>query len=281
VAIGPDYFRTLGATVLAGREFRDSDGVSGVPVVVVNQRFASRHWPGEDPVGKRLRLFLDGQSPGAWLTVVGVASNIVQNDVIRTYETLPLVYVPYGPRPIGMWLFVHSPLPLSGFITAFRREMNALDPILAIQEGPYRLADRIAADKFYTDIRNQAVLYLIFGAIAVTLASIGLYAVIAHSVSQRTQEIGVRLALGATSHDILALVSAQGLRPAGVGLAIGLIAALGLTPILKSQLVHVSPTDPITLLVAMAVLMAAAMLGCWVPARRAMRVDPVVALRHE
>ena len=124
-------------------------------------------------------------------------------------------------------------------------------------------------------------LFLIFAGIALLLASIGLYAVIAHSVSQRTQEIGIRTAMGATARDILTLVFKQGLLPVSIGLTIGLPAALAMTPILKSQLVNVSPTDPISLLAASGILVLSATLGCWIPSRRAVRVDPVVALRHE
>jgi len=124
-------------------------------------------------------------------------------------------------------------------------------------------------------------MFLIFAAVALLLASIGLYTVIAHSVTQRTQEIGVRMAIGATTRDILALVLRQGMIPLGIGLAIGLTASLAVNQLLKSMLVQVSPADPVTLLVASGVLILAALLGCLIPARRAIRVDPVDALRHE
>lgn len=126
-----------------------------------------------------------------------------------------------------------------------------------------------------------AVLFLIFAAIALLLASIGLYAVIAYSVRQRTQEIGIRMAMGATARDILRLVLRQGMRPVGIGLAIGLAASFAVNRVLKAELVQVSPSDPITLVVASVILILAAMLGCLIPARRATRVDPAVALRHE
>ncbi len=125
------------------------------------------------------------------------------------------------------------------------------------------------------------MLFLIFAAIALLVASAGLYAVVAHFVSERTQEIGIRTALGATARDILALVMKQGLLPVGIGMIIGIVAALAVTPILKSQLVQVSPTDPTTLVIACAVLAVSATLGCWIPARRALLVDPLVALRHD
>jgi putative ABC transport system permease protein len=140
------------------------------------------------------------------------------------------------------------------------------------------IAERM--ERFW-DSRFYGALFLIFAAIALLLASIGLYTVIAHSVSQRTQEIGVRIAIGATTRDILSLVFRQGMIPLGIGLAIGLSASLAVNRLLESMLVQVSPSDPITLLVASGVLILAAMLGCLIPARRAIRVDPADALRHE
>ena len=275
--VGPGYFRTMGAAVLSGREFTDSDQAAGIPVVIVNRQFATMLWPGDVALGKRLRLF-DGTTPGAWLTVVGVVSNIVQTD--RTgRRTDPLVYVPYRQRPRSAMLAVARTRVLPGSLgTAFLREVQAIDPDVPII-GPATLADRLAIN--YGGIRFNGVLFVICAAIALLLASIGLYAVIAHSVSQRTQEIGIRTAMGATAGDILRLVFKQGMFPVGIGLTIGLPAALAVTPILKSQLVNISPTDPITLLVASGVLVLSATLGCWIPAHRAMRVGPAVALRHE
>jgi putative ABC transport system permease protein len=278
LVIGPAYFRTLEAPVLSGREFNDADGVSGVPVILVNQRFASQHWPGEDPIGKRLRLF-DGNTPEDWLTVVGVTSNIVQNDRTRQ-EFDPLIYLPYRLQPErGMWVAARTGVHPASLGTAFRREIQAIDSELPIWLGPFTLAERLAGG--YRNKGFFGALFLIFAAIALLLASIGLYAVIAHSVSQRTQEIGTRMAIGATPRDILRLVCRQGMLPLGIGLTIGLLASFGVNRVLKAELVQVSPSDPITLAVASAVLVLSGALGCLIPARRAMRVDPVVALRHE
>ena len=279
VTIGPDYFRTLGATVRSGREFSNSDGISGVPSVVVNQRFAGEHWPGEAALGQRLRLF-NGETPGAWLTVVGVVANIVYAP--SRQEITPVVYLPYGQTPRGgdMWVLIRTSLPAGGVVTNLRREISALDSDIPIWLGPYSLADQLAAAGLYGNIRNHTVLFLIFAAIALLLTSIGLYAVIAHSVTQRTQEIGVRMAVGATALDILKLVFKLGMLPLAIGLIIGLAVSFAVTRVLSSELVHVSPSDPITLGVASTVLVFSAMLGCWIPARQAMSVDPVVALRH-
>jgi putative ABC transport system permease protein len=286
MTIGPDYFRTLGATVLSGREFNDFDNAAGSPAVIVNERFASQHWPGQNAVGQRLRLF-NGQTSDAWLTVVGVASNIatyranVSQPVPSRPEITPLVYLPYrqGPRA-AMWVIVRTPLSSAELVSAFRREISTLDPHLPIWLGPFPLAQWLTRGP-YGNIRNQTVLFLIFAVMALLLASVGLYAVVAHSVSQRTQEIGIRTAMGAMARDILALVFRQGMLPVGVGLAIGLAGAVAVTPVLKSLLVGVAPTDSVTLIIASATLIVSAMLGCWIPARLALRVDPVVALRHE
>ena len=274
LTIGPDYFRTLGAAVLSGREFRDDDAPSGLAVAIVNQQFASAHWPGQDPLGKHLRVF-EGKS-AAWLTVIGVVSNIAQQH--RTGFD-PVIYLPYRQRPEpNMEVIARTRVPPESLAAAFRHEIHTLDSDLPIF-GPFSLQERLEANYWTSGL--DGVLFLILAALALLLASIGLYAVIAHSVSQRTQEIGIRMAVGATARDILKLVFAQGMLPLGIGLAIGLAASFAVTPILKSALVQVSPVDPATLTVSSLVLIVAAMLGCLIPARYAMRVDPVIALRHD
>jgi putative ABC transport system permease protein len=274
--VGEGYFHALGATVLAGREFTDADREPAVPVAVVNERFAAKFWPGEDPMGKRLRFF-NRTAPEAWVTVVGVVSNIIQGDSTRQ-EFLPLVYVPYRQKSDQpMWAIARTRVPPSGIITAFRHEVQETDADLDIY-GPLVVDQRL---EVYLDSRFYGILFLIFAAIALLLASVGLYAVIAHSVSQRTQEIGIRMAVGATTNNILSLVFRQGLLPLGVGLGVGLAASTIVNPLLKAELVGVSAVDPITLVVASSALVLSATMGCLIPARRAMRVDPVDALRHE
>ena len=275
LVIGSGYFQALGAAVFAGREFNDADGPSGIPVAIVNQRFVNKYWPGENALRKRLRFF-DGNTPGPWLTVVGVASNIIQNDA--THQQFdPLVYLPFRQKPgPGMSVIMRTRIAPENLATAFRRGVQGLDSDLPVY-GPFASSywERYSDNRFY------GVLFLIFAGIALLLASIGLYTVIAYSVSQRTQEIGIRMAIGATARDIRKLVFSQGMLPLGIGLAIGLAASLAVNRLLKAELVQISPSDPITLMVASAALIFSATLGCLIPARRAMRVDPVIALRHE
>jgi len=277
LTISPNYFRTLGAAVLSGRAFHDADGVSGVPVAIVNQRFANEHWPGGDPLGQRLRLFT-GTTPDAWLTVVGIVSNIMQNDLTRQ-EFAPVVYIPYRQKPLnGMAVLARTRVAPEAFRTLFSREFHALDSDLT-WNGPFPLSDQLRFT--YWTYGTNGALFLVFAAMALVLASVGLYAVVAYSMARRTQEIGVRMAIGATARDIFMLVARQGMLPVGVGMAVGFAASLAVTPLLKSVLVQVSPADPVTYAVASAMLIGSASLGCWLPARRAMRVDPVIALRYE
>jgi putative ABC transport system permease protein len=277
LTISPGYFRTLGAAVLSGRDFNSGDGSSGPRVAIVNQRFARRFWPGENPLGKRFRLFV-GNTPEVWLTVVGVASNILQSDIARP-ELNSLVYLPWRQTAAGnMNVLVRTSVPPGSLRTTFRNQVHAVDSDLPMF-GPFTLIERLQTR--YWDKARYAVLFLIFAAVALLLASVGLYAVIAHSVSRRTQELGIRMALGAVARDILSLVFREGMLPVGIGLAIGLALSVAVNRVLKAELVQVSPGDPAALVVSSAALILSAALGCWIPARRAMRVDPAVALRHD
>ncbi len=278
VVISADYFRVMDVHLLRGRTFTDNDGAEGQPpVTIVNQRFAEKFWPREDPIGKRLRLF-DGTTPQDWLTVVGVAPKILQNDITQK-EIDPLIYLPYRQRPLpDMSLMARTHVPPGSLGDTFRREVQAVDedmPLYALRTLEERLERNYWAQQIF------ASLFGIFAAIALVLASVGLYAVIAHSVNQRTQEIGVRIALGASAQTILRLVFAQGLGQLGIGLLVGLLAAAGLTRALTSLLVEVSPTDPVTLFFVALMLSISTILGCLLPALKAMRIDPIIALRHE
>lgn len=278
MTISRDYFKTLGATLLSGRDFNLADGPSGVPVAIVNQRFASQQWPGQDAIGRRLRIFSRGQQT-AWLTVVGLASNIVYD---RTRQEIsPVIYLPatQSSRSEELWVLARSAVPAAGLSSALRRETAAIDPDVVIWLGPYDLGTPRGGP--YANIRNHALLLLMFAGVALVLAALGLYTVLAFSVSHRTRELGVRIAIGATAKDIVALVLSRGMLQVAVGLGLGLIASLAVNRVLRSELVRVAPSDPLTLIITSATLVLAALAGCLIPARRAIRVDPNVALRHE
>ncbi len=277
--IAPDYFRTLGAVMLSGREFTTTDAAPGARVAIVNDRFAREHWPSEGALGQRLRVEVSNVDPAEWLTVIGVVSNI-EFDRAGQQEVTPLVFVPEQ-RPLGSFIFVRTSIPSAGLILALRKEISALDPRVAIQQGPYPMASWLARRPSYGGVRNNSVVLVVFALIALLLAAIGLYAVIAHSIGQRTKEIGVRMAIGAAAEDIRGMVLHDGMLPVAMGTIPGLAASLALSRILQSQFAGVSSYDPVTLTVAPVVLIVAALLACLIPARRAMRVDPAAALRHD
>jgi len=275
LVVGADYFRVMQVRPQRGRLFTNSDGVSGAAVVIVNQNMAAKLWPGEDPLGKRLRL-VRGQTLQPWLSVVGVVQDIQQN-FRRPLQRDPLIYLPYAEEPQRvMFIVARTNVPPATLAEAFRREVQSLDESLPLYDVR-TLEDRIAQSRL--NVSSWGIMFTIFAAVALLLASVGLYAVIAHSVSQRTREIGVRMAVGGTGPDIVRLVFAQGMRQIAIGLAIGLPLAVAATRVLRAALVGVSPGDPITFLAVIAVLVATGALGCAIPARRALRVDPVVALR--
>jgi predicted permease len=278
ISVSAGYFRTLGSTVLAGRDFNELDRPGTLPVVIVNERFASRHWPGESALGQRLRMFRDGE-PQTWLTVVGVVSNIVQNDATRqAFE--PVIYLPYRQSPSrNMFVFVRArggdPRNL---IPAVSREVYSLDANLPVP-ALMPLTDRLKRSS--TLDRDMAILLLVFGTIALSLAAVGNYAVVARAVVTRTHEIGVRVAVGASGADIRRLVFRTVQWPLLSGLALGLIGAFAVNHLLQDRLVGVSLMDPWAFTAASVVLVLSAIAGCAVPARRAMGVDPVVALKCE
>ena len=204
--------------------------------------------------------------------------NIVQND-ISPREIDALIYLPYRQKPApDMAIVARTRVPPGSLGTALRHEIQQIDPDLPVY-NLWTLAERLERNYWFQ--RIIGILFLIFGGVALLLASIGLYAVMAHSVSQRTQEIGIRMAVGATDHRIHRLVFGQGLRQLAIGLVIGLAGAFAVTRVLTSALVEVSPSDPATYGIATMVLSAAAAFGCLIPARRAMRVNPIVALYRD
>jgi putative ABC transport system permease protein len=284
VTAGAGYFRTMNVTVISGREFTDFDGPSGRPVAMVNQQFANRIWPGQNPIGKRVRVF-DGKTTDAWRTVIGVVPDIVQNLKGRGFE--PIVYTPFRQRPAPAIDFLaRTRVPPESLINPFRTEIQSADPDLVLYsgvgslEGPAPLEESVVVRGSWSHGLN-AGLFTVFAGIALLIASIGLYALVAHSLSRRTQEIGIRMALGASSRDVRELVFREGMTPVGIGLAVGLLISVAVNPLLQRQLVDVSPNDPIAMLTTSGLLMFAATLGCFIPAQGAVGIDPATSLRHE
>lgn len=274
IIAGGGYFHVMQVQPVRGRIF---DSASDNASVVVNAAFAERSWPGQNAVGKRLR-FTGAAASEAWLTVVGVVPNIQQN-MQRPLEFDPLIYVPYTALPLReMFLIARTYVPPATLTDPFRRQVQALDENLPIYDVR-TLDDSISLRRL--NVGAFGILFTIFAAIALMLASVGLYAVMAHSVNQRTQEIGLRMALGGAPADIRKLLFAQGIRPIAWGLLAGLPLAVGVSRVLRGTLVGVSPGDPITFAGVILVLILAGALGCIVPARRATRVDPLIALRGE
>lgn len=284
LAAGPDYFRVLGASAMSGREFNDADRIGALPVAIVNQSFADRFFPGEQAVGKRLRA-RDGKQPRAWRTVVGVVANIMQGDPTRQHFK-PLVYVPFLQEPPARALFLlRTGMPLNQVAGAVRAEVRKLDPDLILEDFQTLKAgfafNGDNMDVEHMELGKDAAVAPVFALMALLLAAIGLYAVIAHSVSQRTKEIGVRMAIGATAGNIRRMILRDGMAPAAIGMMLGLAGSLAVNRVLQSQLVGVSPYDPVTMTGAPLALLFVALLACQIPAARAVKVDPAVALRHD
>jgi len=274
--VGAGYFDTLGMRVVRGRVFDERDGESTPQVVVVNETLARRIWPGEDPVGKQLKQgWSDSTTP--WREVVGVVGDVKFEGL--TADTPMQIYVPMMQNPVRqVAAIVRTATPPEVIAPALRDVVGALDKDLPVYL--VRTMDRLLD----TSIARQRMSMLVFGVfagVALVLASIGLYGVVAHGVTERTHEIGVRMALGAERRHVLALVVRQGLSMAIVGTLVGITAALTLSRLIESLLFHVQPTDPTTFGLVVATLLGVSVLACYVPAWRATRVDPTQALRAE
>jgi putative ABC transport system permease protein len=277
IIISPDYFRVLGIDVVRGRSFNSADGLPGKTAVIVNQGFAAKYWPKEDPVGKQIRITRDSAEQ-PWLTVLGVCPNIKQGDFNKA-EAEPVMYVPYRQNAASaVAIMARSKIPPTSLAGSFRKEVQELDSNLPL----YRvstLTDSFAQQRWASRVFGS--LFVVFALIALVLSSVGIYAVMSYAVSQRTQEIGIRMALGASTGSVMRLVLSLGAKQLAIGLAIGLALALGATRVLASMLVQITPTDPLTFTSIVLLLVAVAFIACWIPARRAMQVDPLVALRYE
>jgi predicted permease len=275
--VSPGYFSAVGATILRGRGIADFDTADTMSVTVINNAMAKKYWPGEDPIGKRLGL---GSPRYPVSTVVGIVSDI-KHFSMRDSPS-PEMYVPYTQKPWPSLLAMRVALRATGdpaaLTAGIRAAIHSADPDLPVAKvAPLSTL----VDDSMMQPRFAMLLLASFAGLALLLATIGMYGVISYSVAQRTQEIGIRMALGAPRGNVFGMVLAQGARLAGLGIAIGLLAALAVTRLMTSFLYGVRPTDPLTFAAVSLLLAGVALLACYVPARRATRVDPMLALRYE
>ena len=276
VTVGPDFFQALGIPLVKGRYFTDHDNRDSAPVAIVSEGFVRRFFPNQEVVGKRIKHSGAG-SDDPWMEIVGVVGNVKYLGL--TVETDPAYYMPfaqsYGPR---VYLAVRTSGDAALLVAALRRDIQSIDPDVTLaQIGTMEQALTMSVSQ----PRFDTMLLSLFAGIALLLAAIGIYGLIAYSVAQRTHEFGIRMALGAKRTNVLGMVLREGLKMTVLGVAIGLLAAAVLTRLMASLLFGVSATDPLTFAGVGAILAMVALTACLVPARRAMRADPMVALRYE
>jgi predicted permease len=272
--VTPGYFRTIGIPVVRGRDLADSDRGGTAPVAVINDEMARRLYPGRDPVGER---FLLKWPPAAQVEIVGIVKDGKFRDYRSGFE--PTVYVPLAQRyNMSMTLEVRAAGNPAAAAASIRREVAALDKDLPLLNVGTLKAH---FDNVLSQERLSAFLLTSLGALALVLAAIGIYGVLAYSVARRTREIGIRMALGAEARVVIVDMLGGILRLTGIGVGIGLVAALLLGRLIRAMLYGISPADPFVLVAAVVVLVAAALIAGFIPARRASMINPVSALRHE
>jgi putative ABC transport system permease protein len=278
--VSPNYFKTMGIRLLQGRSFTAADTADSAPVVVINETLARRIWPHENPIGKRLKFGLpedqDGESK-PWREVIGVAGDVKMNGVDQA--TTMQTYLPYAQLPTSSAvLVVRAERHPAALTAAVEQTIRAIDkdlPVYSILTMEQVLGNSLAQR------RLTLVLLASLAALALLLAAVGIYGVISYAVRQRTHELGLRMALGAQARDVLKLILGQGIKLTLIGISLGLVAAYALTRWMESLLFGVRPTDLLTFVAIVVVLLLVALLACWIPARRATKVDPMNALRCE
>jgi putative ABC transport system permease protein len=276
--VQPNYFRAMGIRLLRGRDFSERDDANALPVAIINEAVARRHFPSEDPIGKRLRLdsIFDKDAP-PMRQIIGVVADVKHRGL--TMEAWPEVYTPLAQTPFQeMFVVVKTdgdPNRVVGAVRGAVWEIDKDQPIYDVRTLGERLDLTVAQPRFNT------LLLTVFSALALVLAAVGLYGVMAYSVAERTRELGIRMALGAEPRDILKLVVKQSLILTVVGVGLGVAAALSLTRVMSSLLYDVSATDPVIFVGVSLLLALVALAACLVPARRATKVDPMAALRYE
>jgi putative ABC transport system permease protein len=274
--VGPGYFRVMDIRLLQGRDFIEADGPDSTAVVIINEALARRFWPNESPIGQRIRRGgLDGFGP--WYMILGVVSNA------RTFgidsDPRPEIFIPHAQfRLPQMTLVARTAGDPSQHVNAIRAQIRAVNrniPITGVQTMEQLLSRSVAARRF------TMALLSVFAGLALILAAVGIFGVMSYAVTERTREIGIRMALGARAGDVVKVIVRQGMRLALIGIVLGLAASFALAPLMQSLLFGVSPTDPVTFIVLAFLLAAVALAACHLPARRAAKVDPMVTLRYE
>jgi putative ABC transport system permease protein len=287
ITISPRYFETVGAPVRRGRGFTDTDGAPGSEAVIVNERFVGQNFPNEDPIGRRIRVTSDAPRPAGtpapapeakWLTIVGVSPTIRQGNP-QNLDPDAVVYVPHRmERQSFMNILAKSQVETGTMTMHVRQAVQGIDPDLPVF-GVRTLEDFLANQRW--PYRVFGSMFAIFALIALVLSAVGIYAVTAYSVTQRTQEIGVRMALGAQRGQVSWIILRQGLIQLAIGLTLGLAAAWPISGVLQSLVVRIPTKDPVTFGAITAILVMVTIAACIIPARRATRLDPLVALRSE
>ncbi|HQR35633.1 MAG TPA: ABC transporter permease, partial [Blastocatellia bacterium] len=284
----PEYFRTMGVPLRAGRDFTDRDTLDAPKVVIVNETLAHKYWPSEDAIGKRLTLDnpRNPTQPVQWLTVVGVIKDLKQGS--WTNAPTNEIYLPFQQDAIfssgtagpftAMTLVVRTSVSPESLGNIIQQSVWSLDRNLPVSN--IVSMEHIVADMLWQPRFNLQLIGL-FAALALVLAAVGLYGVMSYSVAQRTHEVGLRMALGAGKAEVIKLMVGQGMKLALAGVGLGLLAAFGLTRLMTTLLFGVSATDPLTYAGIALALTLVALLACWIPARRAAKVDPMIALRCE
>jgi putative ABC transport system permease protein len=271
--VSPEYFPTYRIQIKRGRGLTGDDRAESQPVAVISETAANRFWPGEDPIGKLINVNFRGR----WFEIVGIVAD-VKNNRLEDPASAD-VYVPHTQSiDLPRMLSVRGTIDKAALTAVVKREISALDrnvPLTTIRTMDEKFSEATA------QARYNALLLGLFAALALIMSQMGIYGVISYAVSARTHEIGIRMALGAERRAVLRLIIGQGMKLAAAGLAIGLIAAVAATRLIKTLLFGVEANDPMTLCGVALLLAIVALLACWVPARRATRVDPLIALRHE
>ena len=272
----PGYFATLGIPVLSGRDFNETDGPNALKVTIIDERLAREYWPNDSPLGKRIR-FGPPEDNEPWHTVVGVVG-AVRHERLDA-ETRKSVYLPHQQIPVnGLALIVRAAGTPESLTAAVRGKVREIDPDLPVRN--VMTMENVVAESIWQP-RIYTILFGVFAVVALILATVGIYGVMSYTVSTRTREFGLRMALGAQSSHLLRLILGQGMRLALFGVAAGLLGAFALTRLLKNLLFEVKATDPLTFILIAGLLTLVALAACWLPARRATKVDPLIALRYE